>query len=117
MIGSLKETAYHDLRITVVRRYETPPGLEYPEFPRVMEPNALRPDAYHTPHIEENDTENDRAVHGFVAELKPMLNGPIAKDSYKLSRPPSHHHVSQLDQIVLDNFVLESRDHGSGGIE
>ena len=82
-----------------------------------MEPNPLRPDAYHTPHIEENDTENVRAVHGFVAELKPMLNGPKGKDSYELSRPPGHHHVGQLDQIVSDNFVLESCDHGSGGKE
>lgn len=116
-MGSLKETTYHDLRITVVRSYETPPGLVYPEFPRVMEPDPRRPDAYHTPHIEENDTENGRAVHGFVAEFKPTLNGQIAKNSHELSRPPRHHHVGQLDQIVPDNFVLESRDHGSGGIE
>ena len=82
-----------------------------------MEPNLLRPDACHPPHIEKNDTENGRAVHGFVAELELMLNGPIAKHSHKLSRPPKHHHVSQLDQIVPDDFVLESRDHGSGGVK
>lgn len=45
------ETAYHDLRVTIIRRDETPPGLKYPKFPRVMEPNLLRVDACQTPQI------------------------------------------------------------------
>lgn len=86
----MKGTAYHDLRITVICRNETPPALKYPELPWVMKPYLLRPDAYQTPHIHENDTENDPAVHGFVSEVILMLNGPVAIDSNELSRPPNH---------------------------
>lgn len=115
--GSQKETAYHDLRITVVRRNETPPALKHPEFPRVMEPDLLRPDTYQTPHVEENDTESNPAVHSFVSELILLLNSPIAIDSNELSRPPNHAQVVQLDEIVLNDCVLKSCDHCKGGEE
>lgn len=79
-----------------------------------MEPNLLRPDTYQTPKIEENDTESDPAVHCFVSQIILMLNGPIAIDTNELSRPPKHDQVVQLDEIVLHNFILESRDHSEG---
>ena len=85
-----EKTAYHDLRIAIVPRYETPPGLKHPEFPRIMKPNLLRPDSCQTPQVEEKNTENDPAVHSFVSEVILVLNGPITIDSNELSRPTNH---------------------------
>ena len=82
-----------------------------------MEPDLLRPDTYQTPHVEENDTESNPAVHSFVSELILLLNSPIAIDSNELSRPPNHAQVVQLDEIVLNDCVLKSCDHCKGGEE
>lgn len=82
-----------------------------------MEPDLLRPDTYQTPHVEENDTESNPAVHGFVSEVILLLNGPITIDPNELSRPTNHVQVVQLDEIVLNDCVLKSRDHCKGGEE
>ena len=76
----LKETAHHDLRISIVGTNETPITLKCPELPWVMKPDLLRPDTYHPPHIEKNDTKNNPAVHGFGFEVILVLNGPVAID-------------------------------------
>lgn len=79
--------------------------------------SLLRPDTSQAPQIKDQDTENNPAEYGSIFEVIFMLKGPIPINPKELTRSANHGQVAQLDEIVLDDFVLESHDHCEGGVE
>ena len=66
-----------------------------PEFPHVVKTELLRPDTYHSPSIEQDDTEHYDVKHVLGAQAEAFLDGPKAKYADKLGNDADDEEVSK----------------------
>jgi hypothetical protein len=97
--------------------HQAVPDLIQPELPFMVKPELLRPDADHTPAVEEDDAEHDYVEHDFGGELEVFLHEPEGEDADALCGDADDEEVSDGERAVGYDAVLERGDDGDGGVE
>lgn len=91
--------------------------LIHPDFPLVVESEAVGPDPDHAPAIEQDDSHGYGVEHGLGGELEAFLDHPEGEDTHRLGENADDEEVCQFERVVRYDGVLEGGDDGDGGVE
>ena len=61
-------------------------GVTYPNFPQVMEPESVGPNANHTPTVQEDNAKCNCIEHGLCVEFVSFLDGPEGENTNSLDQ-------------------------------
>lgn len=86
LVSARRHFRDHDLAVAVPGAdEEAVEGLVEPDFPAIVETEALRPDADHAPAVEQDYGDGDGVEHCFGAQREPLLDCPESVDADCLS--------------------------------
>lgn len=90
-------------------------NLVHPDFPSLVEPEGLRPDADHAPTVEKDNADGDDGEHGLGGESVVFLDSPEGEDADGLSGDAHDEEVGQLSVGDIVSKLLMSysnlKDH------
>lgn len=83
----------------------------------MMETESLRPDADHSPKVQNDDVEGDDIEHGLGAQPPFLLSPPEGVDSNGLGCDSNYQDVGEFESIVRNDTILKSANHGDGCVQ
>lgn len=118
LLAPRRHLADHGLRVTVPRADEQAvEDLVQPDFPALVEPEGLRPDADHAPAVEEDNADGHGHEHGLGGEGEAFLDLPVGSNADGLRGDADDEEVCELQAVVGYDLVLQRADHSDSGVE
>ena len=82
-----------------------------------MESKFLRPNADHSPCIEQDDANRYSVEHCLCGKAEAFLDLPESKDAYGLSSYAYDEEICEVESVVCNDRILQGADHGDGSIK